>query len=216
MASNNKTNTTSITPMWLKIIVDVKANKVVFAEADQDFVDFIFHLMTLPLASICKLLYIYDDYDTVASCNVGALYKSIHALHTDCFPSNLNKDSLLSPKISIALPLFSFFDIPKVGLKLNACTWCNRYSDCAVTLCSNCKCTMKSLTAYVRGGAAYVVTDNMEVKPMSVSFVKSLVKDLDQLEEQHVEVGPTEVITLNVIAIIVLFEFFILLSTISC
>ncbi len=54
---------------------------------------------------------------------------------------------------------------------------------------------LKSTNAkYVRGGAAYVVTDKMEVKPMSVSFVMSLFQDLDFLQHRHVQVGPQEVI----------------------
>lgn len=51
MDSNSEKNTTN-PPMCLKLMVDVKKNKVVFAEADHDFVDFIFHVMTLSLPSI--------------------------------------------------------------------------------------------------------------------------------------------------------------------
>ncbi|KAL1205783.1 hypothetical protein V5N11_029325 [Cardamine amara subsp. amara] len=40
----------------LKLLVDEKRNKVVLAEADQDFVDVLFGLLTLPMGTIAGLL----------------------------------------------------------------------------------------------------------------------------------------------------------------
>ncbi|CAO2825600.1 unnamed protein product [Amaranthus hypochondriacus] len=214
MASNSKINTIT---MKLKLMVDVKANKVVFAEAGKDFVDFIFHLMTLPLAAISKLLH----NQAMVSCNVVNLFKCIDALHTDCFQPNLTKTSLLSPKTAITVPFFSFFDVPTAILPVYACSpnfysLCNNVTDCAGTICPNCDGTMNKVawsdfkyvtptasnmldyttTKYVRGGALFVVTDKMEVKPMSISFVMSLGYDLDNLEEQQVQVGPQQALAI--------------------
>lgn len=38
-----------------------------------------------------------------------------------------------------------------------------------------------------------MVMDNLEVKPMSISLIRSLVKDFDLVEEKQVEVGLQEV-----------------------
>lgn len=42
--------------MSLKLMVDKKTKKVVFAEASKGVVDFIFHILSLPLATVVKLL----------------------------------------------------------------------------------------------------------------------------------------------------------------
>ncbi|KAG0477480.1 hypothetical protein HPP92_014321 [Vanilla planifolia] len=43
-------------PRELKLLVDNQSKKVLFAEADKDFIDFMFSLLTLPLGSVIKLL----------------------------------------------------------------------------------------------------------------------------------------------------------------
>ncbi|KAK9756118.1 hypothetical protein RND81_01G074700 [Saponaria officinalis] len=47
----------------------------------------------------------------------------------------------------------------------------------------------------VIGGTMYMVADNLEVKPMSISLIKSRVKEFDVLEEKQVQVGLQEVYT---------------------
>ncbi|CAI9270078.1 unnamed protein product [Lactuca saligna] len=42
--------------MTLKLLVDKKAQKVLFAEATKDFVDFLFHIFSLPLGSLIQFL----------------------------------------------------------------------------------------------------------------------------------------------------------------
>ncbi|KAK9136833.1 hypothetical protein Sjap_007427 [Stephania japonica] len=43
-------------PITLKLLVDNKSNRVLFAEAKKDFVDFLLALSTLPLGSITRFL----------------------------------------------------------------------------------------------------------------------------------------------------------------
>lgn len=40
----------------LKLLIDTKGNKVLFAEAGKDFVDFLFNLLSLPLGNVINLL----------------------------------------------------------------------------------------------------------------------------------------------------------------
>ncbi|CAA2995403.1 Hypothetical predicted protein [Olea europaea subsp. europaea] len=40
----------------LKLLIDTKNKRVLFAEAGKDFVDFIFHILAMPLATAIRLL----------------------------------------------------------------------------------------------------------------------------------------------------------------
>ncbi|KAG5602306.1 hypothetical protein H5410_033676 [Solanum commersonii] len=40
----------------MKLLIDSKNKKVVFAEVEKDFVDFLFYILTLPLSTDTKLL----------------------------------------------------------------------------------------------------------------------------------------------------------------
>ncbi|KAI9157038.1 hypothetical protein LWI28_015907 [Acer negundo] len=42
--------------MKLKLFVDIKAKKVLFAEAGKDFIDFLIYLLSLPLGTVVSLL----------------------------------------------------------------------------------------------------------------------------------------------------------------
>ncbi|XP_021849794.1 uncharacterized protein [Spinacia oleracea] len=94
----------------LKLQVDVKTNKVVFAEAGKDFVDFIFTLMELPLSTVSKLL--NNEKLGMVGC-LGELYKSIESLDVDYYDSKLSKDSLLKQTDDVTVPLFSLNTVPK-------------------------------------------------------------------------------------------------------
>jgi hypothetical protein len=51
--------------MMMKLTVDTKAQSVVYAEAGKDVVDFLFDLLTLPLATVVKLLTSRDSISMV-------------------------------------------------------------------------------------------------------------------------------------------------------
>lgn len=164
----------------LKILIDTKSNKVVFAEAGKDFVDFIFHMMSLPLSTVVKLL----NEKGMVGC-LGDLHiqeyrfsqftvlraQSQQRLSTDAKVSSFGSDPLLS------------IDNSKSNTQHN-------YG----TSCSNVQVTLQG---YVKEAVAYMVMDNLEVKPMSISLVKSHAKDFDSLEERQVQVGLQEVIHLH-------------------
>ncbi|KAL9678683.1 hypothetical protein QQ045_016532 [Rhodiola kirilowii] len=42
--------------MKLKLFVDNKSSKVLFAEADKEFVDFLFSILALPLGTVTRVL----------------------------------------------------------------------------------------------------------------------------------------------------------------
>ncbi|KAL2928053.1 polyprotein, partial [Bienertia sinuspersici] len=174
----------------IKIMVDTKANKVVFAEADKDFVDFIFHILTLPLSTVVKLL----NQKGMAGC-LSDLYKSIESLNTNYFEANRDKDSVLKPRTGVIAPLLALNDVPNIVTHY-LCVNHRCISDYQGTACQSVYCygavmpelkltyiapKISCTNTYVKGQVNYMVTDNLEVKPMSVSLIKSYVEDFDSL-----------------------------------
>lgn len=191
--------------MNLKLLVDTETNKVVFAEAGKDFVDFLFQLMSLPLSTVSKLL---TDEIGMAGC-LGTLYKSIQALNPDYYePNPKAKDSVLNPISFFTVPLLSIDETP-TSLTLYRCPTNYHYS---LRKGEVCTCGSKTSTThefsfnivagkttlnpgdvgFVKGPVPYIVMDNLEVKPMSVSLIMSIVKNYESLMEKVVEVGPQQ------------------------
>ncbi|RVW49483.1 hypothetical protein CK203_052966 [Vitis vinifera] len=84
---------TKATPkMSLKLLINKKDDKVVFAEAEYDFIDFLFNLLTLPIGTIVSLL-------PKENC-LRNLHKSIN---------KLEEASLLPQSVDAIL---RFFDLP--------------------------------------------------------------------------------------------------------
>ncbi|KAJ8450505.1 hypothetical protein Cgig2_002190 [Carnegiea gigantea] len=181
------------TTVNLKLLVDTKSNKVLFAEASKEFVDFLLHVLSLPIATAIKLL----TTNGMVGC-LGDLYKSIEALNNDYFQPNVKKAKLLNPNATVSVPLLLLNDAPapiypqKNFYKCSNCYSCNYVADNPGAVCPGCKCTMhvkitfvpskSSSTAdvappstgssassggFVKGVVTYMVMDNLEVKPMS-------------------------------------------------
>ncbi|KAD4179865.1 hypothetical protein E3N88_28456 [Mikania micrantha] len=72
--------------------------RVIFAEADSNFVDTLFSIMTLPLATIVRLLHKVPDEKLKPIGSLSNLYQSLLDLSTNCFSSEENKWLMLNPK----------------------------------------------------------------------------------------------------------------------
>ncbi|XP_074289558.1 uncharacterized protein LOC141614711 [Silene latifolia] len=185
------------TKLSLKLLVDRKANKVLFAEAGKEFVDFLFHILSLPVGTVLKLLV----NGIVGS--VGSPYKSVESLSSDYFQvNNANKDTVLKPQDVVNGPASD---------TVYKCAHCSKYLSCdPKTICPACRCTMNIPSTYAlipskavnvgttsNANASYMVMDNLEVKPMStisgITLMNKLnVKDVSALIEKEVQVGFTE------------------------
>ncbi|KAG6538300.1 hypothetical protein ZIOFF_003415 [Zingiber officinale] len=76
----------------LKLLIDTAAQKVLFAEAGKEVVDFLFNLLSFPLGSIVKLL----SKDRMEG-SIGNLYKSIQELDDSYLQNSKGKSTLLNP-----------------------------------------------------------------------------------------------------------------------
>ncbi|KAH7537280.1 hypothetical protein FEM48_Zijuj03G0076000 [Ziziphus jujuba var. spinosa] len=77
----------------LKLLIDSRGQRVLFAEAGKDFVDFLFTLMSLPVGTVINLL---SSNAMVGS--LGKLYQSIENLDDTLVQPNVDKETLLNPK----------------------------------------------------------------------------------------------------------------------
>lgn len=86
---------TMTTPnLSLKLLVDKKVTRVVFAEGGKSFVDFLFNLLSLPIGTVIKAL----KNGSMVGC-IGNLYGSLENLNEAYMQPNQNKGSLLNPRI---------------------------------------------------------------------------------------------------------------------
>ncbi|WOG96237.1 hypothetical protein DCAR_0415571 [Daucus carota subsp. sativus] len=87
----------------LKLLIDRNENKVIFGEAGKDFVDFLFHFLSLPVGTVVKLL---SRNKMVGS--LGKIYGSIESLNASYMEPNVNKDHVLNPRQALDLLKASF------------------------------------------------------------------------------------------------------------
>ncbi|KAI9157832.1 hypothetical protein LWI28_028786 [Acer negundo] len=211
------------TSVKLKLLIDTKNQKVLFAEAGKDFVDFLIYLLSLPVGTVVRLL---SEKTMVGS--LSKLYQSIENLQEAYFQPKQNKNLLLNPVVPI------FANATKIPLLLPAdytqtlylCDLCYLFAYVPDLPCPDCGDVMtieisdsanykkgtkgkkKSKTnskvygkGFVKGMVTYMVMDDLEVKPMSsissITLLKRFhVKVLDALEEKDVNVGMEEVLKL--------------------
>ena len=215
------TSIMAVTNMSMKLLIDTENRKVLFAEADKDFIDFLFHILRLPLGTIIPLL---KNQGTVGS--FGSIYDSIEKLSTTYLQPNVNKETLLKHKVHISsttgvVPLLlPNIESSSTSRKFYRCSRiqnsnCHGYvADNCSALCPSCQGSMNrdvsfvdpptinntvsSGGGYVKGVVTYMIMDDLEVKPMStISSITLLnkfnVKQLGDLEEKVVELGMEEV-----------------------
>ncbi|KAL6202528.1 hypothetical protein ACLB2K_026236 [Fragaria x ananassa] len=89
----------AVSTISLRLLIDTERQKVLFAEASKDFVDFLFTLLSLPVATVIRLL----SKDGMVG-SFGKLYESVEDLDFTYMQPSLDKDILLKPKAPFAGP----------------------------------------------------------------------------------------------------------------
>ncbi|MED6207862.1 hypothetical protein PIB30_039498 [Stylosanthes scabra] len=95
----------------MKLLVDTKSEKVVFAEASKDVVDFLFTLLQLPLGTVVKLL-----TKKAVGGSLGKLYSSVENLDSTYMQPNTSKNLLIDPYVPTSSTLISAL-LPSVNNK---------------------------------------------------------------------------------------------------
>uniref|UniRef100_A0A2N9HKK1 DUF674 domain-containing protein n=1 Tax=Fagus sylvatica TaxID=28930 RepID=A0A2N9HKK1_FAGSY len=215
------------THVSLRLLIDTKSRRVLFAEAGKEFIDFLFHILALPVGTIISLL---KKQGTVGS--FEKIYESFESFGTTYLQPNVNKETLLKPKVHTSggtgVPLL----LPNIvssltSRKLYGCARTNSsicldyVADDSRAICPCChscggNSTMsRELTfvdtpsatnkgpsregegGYVKGVITYMVMDDLEVKPMSIISIFTLlnnfnIKEIGVLEEKVVNLSMDE------------------------
>ncbi|KAK6144357.1 hypothetical protein DH2020_021177 [Rehmannia glutinosa] len=214
MADSNTTDST----VSMKLLIDTKGEKVLFAEAGKDFVDFLIHIFSLPIGTVINLLRNQETCGSLAN-----LHQSIENLNESYIQPNQTKNTLLkpvSPVTGSSVPLLAIKGAP-TEKKLYMCRQCsyngNYYgTDDPRAICPGCRANVCANMHYVASPAArqasgdggivkgvvtYMVMDDLVVMPLStISSITMLrkfnVKDLNALEEKVVKFGKDEAVKL--------------------
>jgi hypothetical protein len=207
------------TEISLKVFMDKKGRRVLFAEADKKFVDFLLSIFTLPVGVVARLL--KERGGMVGS--LPSLYQSIEDMSVTHIKPDKSKRFLLEPKVMVCpkvpllLPniastfrqLYRCSNTSKFNTCINyvtdvdrtICPYCHHQMNQIVTLIdppSTIRESSSSKDGYVKGTVTYMVMDDLEVKPSSPTTLVSLfdkfnVKNIDDIEERVVDVGMDEV-----------------------
>ncbi|XP_076922643.1 uncharacterized protein LOC143584484 [Bidens hawaiensis] len=173
----------------LKLIIDKKGQRVLFAEANKDLIDFLFSLLVLPVGSIIKLL---DNREVVGG--LAKLYQSVSDLKDDYIQPNQNKNVLLNPKsllpfssshISLLVPTDQALSSPTPTdskTVFYTCEECDKgcFSTSYCTSCPYCEFRMRDIDdryvlkseadakggGFVKGSVTYMVMDDLSVSSM--------------------------------------------------
>ncbi|GMI87022.1 hypothetical protein like AT5G01130 [Hibiscus trionum] len=89
---------TTAATVSLKLLIDSKGQRVLFAEADKDFVDFLFNILLLPVGTVIRLL----TKEGMVGC-IGNLYRSVENLGDAYIQQTTTRDNLLKPTYSSSL-----------------------------------------------------------------------------------------------------------------
>ncbi|KAM5583408.1 hypothetical protein ABKV19_003354 [Rosa sericea] len=203
----------------LKALVDKGRNRVIFVEADNDFIDVLFSFLTLPMGKIVRLA---RDHSTPLELGcMNKLYQSIEKLDVQVFRSNVCKDMLLLPHSAANchcknLKLKIIDDAEptrfKCAYNYNSCpSWISYYS---TVICPSCSCTNYNEVhlsvedsqvggVFVKERARVIITDDLQVicpsSAASISlFTKLGATNSNTTEELTFSIGVEQVLNLLV------------------
>ncbi|KAK9082929.1 hypothetical protein Scep_029400 [Stephania cephalantha] len=185
---------TTAKKMTIKLVVDKKANKVLFAVAGKDFVDFLIGLLALPLSSAIRVL--TTEKEKMAGC-LGELYESVGNLDDIYIQSSVDMANTLRPNAAFSITT----PTPPHSIIYNQKYYtCRNLTDCSRQItpvpindrvtnyrCSSCKqqgtlieishinyadselaVVVKSKKeGFVERAGTYMVMDDLVVKPLS-------------------------------------------------
>ncbi|CAM0879549.1 unnamed protein product [Alopecurus aequalis] len=161
----------------MKLLIDTKARRVLFAEASKDVVDFLFSLLALPVGTAVKLL----GKESMVGC-IGNLYGSVEKLDGTYVQPGAAKDALLHPAVlspaASANSTLLLLSEPSSGKATQAVGAVGG-------------------KGFVQGIVTYTVMDDLTVTPMSsISGITLLntfaVEDLTALQEKTVQLDFSE------------------------
>ncbi|CAL1380368.1 unnamed protein product [Linum trigynum] len=154
----------------LKLVVDKQRNKVIFAEAQKDFVDLLVYILSLPLSAVVKYL------EPKGPTSLGKLHNSLLSIMKAGYINPPPKDNSIEPKLSTYVPVLrQLSSSPK---------WVR-----------NPVLNMEQ-ASYVKPMVPYMVADDLSVSPLDYHSVSVVLKGYGEVVEKVVEFGTSQVLDL--------------------
>ncbi|KAK8510264.1 hypothetical protein V6N13_103858 [Hibiscus sabdariffa] len=195
---------TTTSTVRLKLLIDRKRKRLVCAEAGNDFVDFLFNILLLPVGTVIRLL----TKEAMVGC-LGNLYRSVENLADAYVLPTRDRESLLKPKcppdISTNVPLLlpnvqHQTPTPQVSYRCqfsfhSNCRYhtndptmkcpnpeCNGFMISRTTLVKPAKKASASSSAatecgFVREAVTYTIMDDLTVTVMSTTSTLAMLRE---------------------------------------
>ncbi|KAK3160368.1 hypothetical protein QOZ80_1BG0058590 [Eleusine coracana subsp. coracana] len=179
------TRAAEATALSMKLLIDRKAQRVLFAEASKEVVDFLFSLLALPVVTAVKLI----GAESMVGC-VGNLYTSVEKLDSTYVQAGAAKEALLCP--TVVSPTATTNSNSLLGLPpppsgqqktLYRCTYgssssssCRTYiTDVYGKACPACGCQMVTAAQYVTSAGSGASGTAVQQSTGGKGFVQGIV-----------------------------------------
>lgn len=189
--------------MTVKLWVRKSNKKILLAHCTDEFIDFLFSLLTVPLGRVISVL---SEGDGLASC-VKNMHQSVSGLSDGKYlKSQQMKDMLLFPQVAmIYICLNQLFPLQEDKISTihqkpkssagQQCYWMTSYSDSAFHELKSA--SQMGEGGYLKESMKFMVTDDLVVTPFSsmscINYVHSHNIPSGDIEEQKVDIGRQEV-----------------------
>ncbi|KAL4575333.1 hypothetical protein LXL04_022175 [Taraxacum kok-saghyz] len=170
----------------LKVYYDQKKKKVMFAEAEEDFVDILLSFFVLPLGTITKFSRKHADLNDIKLGSLTSLYESVVNLNENYFSQFRHKDLLVNPKNWLPIN----WPEPKVSL------------DKKMPQKEGIHIPVYGIDPlFVKNKSNFIITEDLNVLPVkldtSIVLPKSLgIENINLLEERTMSFGFEEFLNL--------------------
>lgn len=165
----------------MKLILSKSRNKILYAEANDSFVDFLFSFLTFPIGSVIHVLKGISGLGCIDN-----LYKSVTDLESQWFL--IGQQKLLNPGVAprhaCQNPLLPIFVKPATYGLIDP---------------RDTSGDTREFGRFTKSPSLFIVSDDLEVKPMCSTSSFGLLKELNvplfDIEEKVITIGEAEVIS---------------------
>lgn len=150
--------------MSLKLLIDNKGKRVLFAEVSKEFVDFLFHIFSLPLGTLIEFL----GSKEMVGC-LGKLKDSIETFNQTYLQPGVKKDDIFNPKTAFNGNTFLLsYEAQTTDHQSGASKSIYRCSNASSQCCQNNRSYCRSNTTLYAGAKCPNCSGSMNVTVNSI------------------------------------------------
>ncbi|XP_006363080.1 uncharacterized protein [Solanum tuberosum] len=168
----------------LKLVLSNSRNKILYAEAKDSFVDFLFSFLTFPIGSVIKALNGISGLGCIDN-----LYKSVTDLESQWFSFSSYQNRLLNPGVA-----------PKHKCENELLPILVELPDRQLIDPRDVSGGTSEFGRFTMSPSLFIVSDDLEVKPMCSTSTFGILKELNvtffDIEEQVISIGKAEALCL--------------------